>query len=688
MFVNFESVTMHNFLSYGHSTIDLRTKNYCLVRGINKNPLDLASSNGSGKSSWSSAICWCLTGETVEGLHSNLKNIWIDEDLCYVTLLFSVDNVKFELTRFVAPKSDLKLKVNGVDKSGKGIRETSAILAGYLPDLTSQLLSSVIVLGQGLPGKFTNNTPSGRKESLEKLSQSDFMIQDIKTRLSQVIDENNKALRVEQDFILAKEAEKKAYETQKQTLEEQLEGLKNPPDFSSLIENMEHNIKELQNQIEQENLKVKSFTNQLNEHNSKLNNLTAEKNELIGKENADFISFQTAYNKKVSEITTDFNSKKTDLNKEYTDANNAILLKYNQSKIDLSTNIKVLESEIVRINSIKDVCPTCGQKLIGVTKPDVAPKKAELLRLKESLNAICQEESNQTKQVLDSYNKNLNSITESFNSTSNSLATKYKENEVLLKNTISSIEESYSKDITDLKYEIKKLYDSVDLYTKDVALKNSKLLTHQKQLSDLQLQQSNYTERLSKCKEQLLSIDNKLKNFEDEILYSNNKKTMVEDKLAIDSKINTLVKRDFRGFLLSNVISFIDKKVKEYASFIFGSDKLDFTLEGNNINITYLGKAFENLSGGEKQKVDLIIQFAIRDMMSEYLQFSSNILILDEIFDNLDGIGCNNVINLISKKLNDVESLFIISHHASELQISYDCEMVIEKDSNGISKVV
>ena len=308
--------------------------------------------------------------------------------------------------------------------------------------------------------------------------------------------------------------------------------------------------------------------------------------------------------------------------------------------------------------------------------------------MKESLNAICQEESNETKKVLDSYNENLNFITESFNTTNKFLATKYKENEALLKNTISSIEESYSKDITDLKYEIKKLYDSIDLYTKDVSLKNSKLLSYQKQLSDLQLQQSNYTERLSKCKEQLLSIDNKIKNFEDEILYSNNKKTVVEDKLAIDSKINTLVKRDFRGFLLSNVISFIDKKVKEYASFIFGSDKLDFTLDGNNINITYLGKAFENLSGGEKQKVDLIIQFAIRDMMSEYLQFSSNILILDEIFDNLDAIGCNNVINLISKKLNDVESLFIISHHAEELEISYDCEMVIEKDSNGISKVV
>lgn len=47
-----------------------------------------------------------------------------------------------------------------------------------------------MILGQGLPNKFSANTPSGRKEVLEKLSKSDFMIEDIKNR----IDSRNKNL--------------------------------------------------------------------------------------------------------------------------------------------------------------------------------------------------------------------------------------------------------------------------------------------------------------------------------------------------------------------------------------------------------------------------------------------------------------------------------------------------------------
>ena len=74
-------------------------------------------------------------------------------------------------------------------------------------------------------------------------------------------------------------------------------------------------------------------------------------------------------------------------------------------------------------------------------------------------------------------------------------------------------------------------------------------------------------------------------------------------------------------------------------------------------------------------------------MMSKYLDFSCNIFILDEIFDNLDVLGCNNVLNLISTRLNDIESMFIISHHADTLEIPYDCEMIIIKDQYGISKV-
>ena len=156
--------------------------------------------------------------------------------------------------------------------------------------------------------------------------------------------------------------------------------------------------------------------------------------------------------------------------------------------------------------------------------------------------------------------------------------------------------------------------------------------------------------------------------------------------LVVD-KMNTLVKRDFRGFLLSSVIDFISKKAKEYAKDIFGTDELEFKLDGNDIDISYCGKAFENLSGGEKQRVDLILQFAIRDMMSQYLSFTSNILVLDEIFDGLDIMGTTNVLNLISKRLTDVGSIFIISHNDS-LEIPYDDTITVVKDEKGVSRVI
>jgi DNA repair exonuclease SbcCD ATPase subunit len=119
---------------------------------------------------------------------------------------------------------------------------------------------------------------------------------------------------------------------------------------------------------------------------------------------------------------------------------------------------------------------------------------------------------------------------------------------------------------------------------------------------------------------------------------------------------------------------------------IFHNDKIEFTLDGNLIYIAYNGKQYEALSGGEKQKVDLIIQFSIRDMLCNFLNFSSNILVVDEIFDNLDNIGCQEVINLISTKLSDISSIYIVSHH-TDIDIPCDKELIVIKDKNGVSRL-
>ena len=199
--IQFNKVIIHNFGSYGHTEIDLQNKGFCLVTGENNFKKDNALSNGSGKSFIWSAICFALTGETINGLSKNLKNINIvDDNTCFVELYFKFNTDSYKISRYVEPKSELKIIKNDIDVSGKGIRDSEKKLAELLPDLTKDLIASTLILGQGLPNKFSSFSPSGRKELLEKLTKSDFMIEDMKSRVAerlQVLNSDNTVEKVE-----------------------------------------------------------------------------------------------------------------------------------------------------------------------------------------------------------------------------------------------------------------------------------------------------------------------------------------------------------------------------------------------------------------------------------------------------------------------------------------------------------
>ena len=214
------------------------------------------------------------------------------------------------------------------------------------------------------------------------------------------------------------------------------------------------------------------------------------------------------------------------------------------------------------------------------------------------------------------------------------------------------------KDIDNVKTEVLSL-------EKDIQTHDEKLLDCRKKIQD-------YTTKL-----------NELNIQEQECVEA---KDVVNQHIEVINKFSTYIKRDFRGILLSNSIDYINMKAQEYASKIFNTDEIEFKLDGNNIDISFCKKDYDNLSGGEKQRVDLITQFAIRDMLSKHLNFSSNIIFLDEITDNLDADSCDKVINFITQELKDIESTFIISHH-SDLGLPCDSEIVIVKNEFGISEV-
>ena len=198
-----------------------------------------------------------------------------------------------------------------------------------------------------------------------------------------------------------------------------------------------------------------------------------------------------------------------------------------------------------------------------------------------------------------------------------------------------------------------------------------------------QLQQLEYTSNALSLN--IHENESQIEELNRELLYNNTQKDLQQSHLDIVNKFDTALKRDFRGYLLATVIEYIAARAKEYSKVIFETDKIDFKLDGNNIEISYMNKSYENLSGGEKQKIDLIIQFSIRDMLCNHLGFTSNILVLDEVFDALDMIGCQKVLDVISS-LSDIKNIFIVTHR-KDLSIPCDKELIVVKSSAGISEL-
>ena len=635
MYITFNSVKLHNFFSFEDSEVVLSNNGFVLVEGLNKNLSDNAESNGSGKSSMFEAISWVLTGETIRG-SKDIKRRG-DNDGCYVEIDFDIDKDNYRILRSKEHKeykTNLFIWKNGENKSGKGIRDTSELLKQYLPDVTPSLINSVILLGQGLPMRFTNNTPAGRKEVLEKLSKSDFMIEDLKSR----IDERAKELSKEVSSLEKEETECK---TAIQILSGQIDADK------IRIENMGSvkDYEDAKSRNEKQKKILEDSLSGLRESLNKKKDSADSSREKYERNNSALISLLEENSKELESIKQECVTSITN----------------NESGLSQLTNkAYALEQEIRSLESVTDVCPTCGQKLPNVHKIDTTDKRKELSKLNSEINQIkeqsarikedyvkkyndkssAQDKNTYTlKQEIAKENKNYNSMLESYNTTSSQVAEI--EREIIRLTNAISYEESAIRNYNDT---IKQLEEEIKNNTEKA---------------------NEYSERLNGVVEKSHSLT----------LHS-----------EVISKFNTAVKRDFRGYLLSGVINYIDKKAKEYCEQVFETKNISFELNGNNIDISYNDKQYESLSGGERQRIDLIVQLSLRDMLCEYLNFSCNILVLDEITDNLDKKGCEKILSLITNELTDIESVYIISHRP-DLEIPYDKQLVVEKGEDGISRV-
>lgn len=624
MQIHFNKVKIRNFLSIGDAEINLTDRGYVLVTGVNNNAGEASTSNGSGKSSIWEAILWAITGETSRGC-KDIVNLYTEGGTC-VELQFNVDSSTYVIRRYKEDKeykTNLKIYINGEDKSGKGIRDSEKILSQYLPELTGSLLGAVVILGQGLPQRFSNNTPSGRKEVLERLSGSDFMIEDLKQRVGERKTNLGVELRKYQDKKLESTTMLNMHTNALQHHQADLVKYEACLDQSAIIE------------IQKKEGELLSIKKSLEDRRSQKTELEQSLHE---------------YQQCKFQYTREEESHVSEVKKEYDQQISDLDRVINQAEYSL----KLKREHLSEMRKVTDVCPTCGQKIVGVILPDTSGLEQEIRDLEERLSfnkgegdALQQKYAFELKKIRSSYQERNRELIENLNQCNTTLRTLIGEVGELERSK-NTVESSLLKLKTERDQGESRVRDLKGFITEDEA-------------------------RIVECNEKITAAQVEIDR--------------LNAHLTVLSKINTILTRDFRGQLLSAIINFISERAKIYAEKVFDNDRLQLQLNGNSLDIVYDSRSYENLSGGERQRVDIILQLAIREMLCKFLGFSSNMLVIDEVFDNLDAVGSQRILNFIATSLPDIESVFIVTHHTSELALPYDSEIVVTKNVKGISEV-
>ena len=158
-------------------------------------------------------------------------------------------------------------------------------------------------------------------------------------------------------------------------------------------------------------------------------------------------------------------------------------------------------------------------------------------------------------------------------------------------------------------------------------------------------------------------------------------------KLAL-SEISNLLKDDgVKKVIIRNYLPVINYLIKKYLDIIGFGIVFEFN-ENFEERIVSGGKEmyeYNNLSEGERLRLDCAIMFSFRELTKIQSSISTNILVLDE-FDRgtLDEQGFGSVVDILRSCKG--ENIFVISHSPDQFSTIADCIVTVKK-VHGFSEI-
>jgi DNA repair exonuclease SbcCD ATPase subunit len=587
--VVFKTLKVKNFLSIGKTIVSVDfQKGLNIITGINKDLMD--RQNGTGKSSLVDSFYFALFGETTRGIKKEFVVNNLTNESAEVSLTFSIDETEYEIIRTIKP-SKLNLFENGVDISRDSMANTTEYILNIL-NLTPEIFTNCICLSINSTVPFMAQKNLEKKKFIEGIFNLD------------VFSKMNSGLKEEYGDV-KKEIERK----------------------SEKYDDLEKTVKLVLDQNKRNSEEREKRRNQIEENISKLDKQIHVINDNISKYVIDDVSQNKVKIKKLEE-------KKKLKNDE--------IQQIFKQKTEISTEIKILKNDLLKIGTDQDECPIC---LRAITDGDLE----HIDNRKKNIQTDIEEKNN----IIADFSKKQNDL----------------ESEVtLIDKAINLLKDSVNKNAL---IEQQKNNDEEKLQ-----YFNSQLSKERNALNDLQ----NYKEEEAKSVEeiqiQIQEISNELQELKKRFKVLENVKFVLSEE-------------GVKSYVVKKILTLFNAKIAFYLKELNANSSITFDQYFEEEIKNERGKptTYFNYSGAERKAIDLSIMFAFIDMLKLQTNVYYNVQFYDELLDtSLDSAGVENVVRILNEFVDKYSyGIYVISHRRECSKLANGEVIYLEK-SNGITK--
>ncbi len=364
------------------------------------------------------------------------------------------------------------------------------------------------------------------------------------------------------------------------------------------------------------------------------------------------------------------------------------------------------------------------EELEATGKKDISEKKKKLKEINEEINAYesgLEEMSdelnviNKDVEMFSGSNKKLRKLGNLRGKLSQKVATITEEHKFFTDNTVcptctQSIEEEFRIDrINDAKSKAKELEQGYKELEEAIRLEEER----ENQFKEFTSEASKLTHEISKTSTRISGLQNQTRDIEQEIQrIREQRESRTTERHALDKLVGELealqkdqskenennIYNDFayslmkdggvKSKIIKRYLPLMNQQINKYLQLMdfYINFSLDEEFKESVKSPVHDKFSYDSFSEGEKMRIDLALLFTWREIARMKNSASTNLLILDEIFDSsLDGFGTEYFTKIIKYVVSDA-NVFVISHKTDDFIDQFDRVIKFDK-VKGFSKL-